>query len=207
MGGMSASGGSLEWLRRILGDPPITYQDIEDIFEGAPPEPTGILYFPYLSGSGSPHTDSLARGAFVGLTIDHTRSDLVKAVLEGSAYEAEFIHRAAEKILGNNIDLITASGGGTRSPYWMQIKADISGCMIEVPAIREATLLGAAMVVAIGIGLFSGPQEAISAMKADRDQVYVPNNSQNKIYRQIYQEAFLPLQAPLRQASHFLSNQ
>ena len=207
MGGMSASGGSLEWLRKILGDPPITYQEIDELLEGAPTEPTGILYFPYLSGSGSPHTDSLAQGAFVGLTLDHTRSDLVKAVLEGTAYEAEFIRQSAQKILGIGIGSITASGGGTRSPFWMQIKADISGCTIEVPAIHEATLLGAAMVVGIGIGLYADHQEAISSVQKKPDQIYKPDHSQNKIYQRIYQEGFLPLQAPLRQASHFLSKQ
>jgi xylulokinase len=205
MGGMSASGGSLEWLRRLLGEPPLTYQEIDDILEGAPPEPTGIIYFPYLSGSGSPHTDSLARGAFVGLTKDHTRSDLIKAVLEGTAYEAEFIRQTAQKILGKDIGSVTASGGGTRNPRWMQIKADISGCTIEVPAIREATLLGAALVAGIGIGLYADPQEAISTVQKDPEHVYKPDDSQNKIYRRIYQEAFLPLQAPLRRTSQNLS--
>ncbi len=207
MGGMSASGGSLEWLRRSLGDPPITYQEIDGLLEGASSEPTGILYFPYLSGSGSPHTDSLAQGAFVGLTLDHTRSDLVKAVLEGTAYEAEYIRQTAQKTLGTEIGSITASGGGTRSPYWMQIKADISGCTIEVPALHEATLLGAALVVGIGIGLYADPQEAISTVQKNPDHVYVPDDSQNKFYQRIYHEGFLPLQAPLRQASHFLSKQ
>ncbi len=205
MGGMSASGGSLEWLRRLLGEPPLTYQEIDDILEGASPEPTGIIYFPYLSGSGSPHTDSLARGAFVGLTKDHTRSDLIKAVLEGTAYEAEFIRQTAQKILGKDIGSVTASGGGTRNPRWMQIKADISGCTIEVPAIREATLLGAALVAGTGIGLYTDPQEAISTVEKDLEHVYKPDDSQNKIYRRIYQEGFLPLQAPLRRTSQNLS--
>ena len=202
---MSASGGSLEWLRRLLGHPPITYQDIDDILEGAKPEPTGILYFPYLSGSGSSHTDTLARGAFIGLTKDHTRSDLVKAVLEGTAYEAEFIRLAAEKILGTTIDSITASGGGTHNRHWMQIKADISGCTIEAPAIHEATLLGAALVTGIGIGLFADPQEAISTVQKNPGHSYKPNFSQNKTYKRIYQEGFVPLQAPLRRTSQNLS--
>lgn len=205
MGGMSASGGSLEWLRRLLGQPPLTYQDIDHILEGAKPEPTGILYFPYLSGSGSPHTDTLTRGAFVGLTKDHTRSDLVKAVLEGTAYEAEFIRQAAENILGTTIDSITASGGGTHNPHWMQIKADISGCTIEAPAIHEATLLGAALVAGIGIGLFADPQEAISAVQKNPGHSYKPNFSQNKTYQRIYQEGFVTLQAPLRRTSKNLS--
>jgi sugar (pentulose or hexulose) kinase len=205
MGGISASGGSLEWLRCLLGDPPLTYQEIEDLLEKASSEPTGILYFPYLSGSSSPHTDSLARGAFIGLTKDHTRSDLVKAVLEGTSYEAEFIRIRAQEILGEEIGLITASGGGTRSSHWMQIKADISGCPIEVPAMREATLLGAALVVGIGIGLYADPQEALSKVAVDPDQIYTPDESHHKIYQQVYQDGYLPLQSPLRQASHLLA--
>ena len=205
MGGMSASGGSIEWLRGLIGDPPLSYREMESLIDMAPPEPTGILYFPYLSGSGSPHTDILARGAFVGLNRGHSRSDLVKAVLEGTAYEAEFIRQAAQDAMGKEITSITASGGGTRIQRWMQIKADISGCTIEVPATNEATLLGAALVAGIGIGLYAGADEARSMIRSEPDRVYQPNGSINLAYRRLYEEGFLPLQAPLRRVYQHLA--
>jgi len=205
MGGMSASGGSIEWLRGVLGDPTLAYQELVNLLEIVPPEPTGILYFPYLSGSGSPHTDIRARAAFVGLTLNHNRSDLAKAVLEGTAFEAEFIRQAAQLILDKKINSITASGGGTRIQRWMQIKADISGCAIEVPANREATLLGAALVTGMGIGLYADANEARSMVCSEPVCVYQPEASNNLIYRHLYEEGFLPLQAPLSRASQHLA--
>jgi sugar (pentulose or hexulose) kinase len=95
MGGLSSAGGSLEWLRSILGDPPLTYAQMDRLFASLSTEPGDLLYFPYLAGSGAPHTDTLARGAFIGLNARHNRSDLAKAVLEGVAYEIEVIRRSA----------------------------------------------------------------------------------------------------------------
>jgi xylulokinase len=130
---------------------------------------------------------------------------LVKAVLEGTAYEAEFIRQTAQGVLGIVISSFTASGGGARLPRWMQIKADVSGCKIEVPDTNEATLLGAALVAGIGIGLYADPTEAISAMQTKPERVYKPDESQNQAYRNLYQNGFLPLQDPLRYVSRNLS--
>jgi xylulokinase len=205
MGGMSASGGSIEWLRGILGDPPLIYREMETLLEESSPGPTGILYFPYLSGSGSPHTDVSARGAFVGLQKNTSRSDMVKAVLEGVAYEAEFIRRTAEILLDNEITSIIASGGGSRVKPWLQIKADISGCEIKVPTISEATLLGAALVAGIGVGLYAGPDDARSMIRSKPIQVYQPIEANKLAYRHLYENGFLPLQAPLRHVFHKLA--
>jgi xylulokinase len=199
MGGMSASGGSLEWLRSILDDPAISFRQLEYIFDQASSDPTGIIYFPYLSGSGSPHTDILTRGALVGLNKNHQRADLVKAVLEGTAFEAEFIRQAAQNFLGVEISSITASGGGTRIQSWMQIKADVFGCPIEVPAIKEAALLGAALIAGMGIGLYADASSAFSSIQRTPENEYLPTESRHQAYQSLYQNGFLPLQNPLRE--------
>ncbi len=204
MGGMSASGGSIEWLCGILSDPPLKYTELETLLEKATPNPTGILYFPYLSGSGSPHTDISAKGAFIGLQNNTNRSDLVKAVLEGTAYEAEFIRRIAEYVLDNEIISITASGGGSRVQPWMQIKADVFGCEIKIPSMSEATLLGAALIAGIGVGLYADPDDARSIIPIEPIQVYHPNEANKLRYRHLYENGFLPLQDPLRRAFHKL---
>ena len=203
MGGMSASGGSIEWLRGVLEDPALSYQEIESLLEMAKPDPTGILYFPYLSGSGSPHTDIQARGAFVGLKVDHTRADLVKAVFEGTAFEAEFIRQAAQNIMAKKINSIFASGGGTKMPGWMQIKADVSGCTIHVPTTNEAALLGAALIAGIGIGLYRDAKSAFLAAQKAPENVYQPVISRNHVYQKLYLSGFLPLQGPLRKVSRY----
>lgn len=201
MGGLSASGGSLDWLRKILGSPALTYLEFEQLMNHLPPEPTGILYFPYLSGSGSPHTDIHVRGAFIGLEQTHDRPDFAKAVLEGTAFESEFIRRAAQTILKKEISSLKASGGGTNLSQWMQIKADVSGCEIQVLPINEATLLGAALVAGIGCGIFIDEGEARASLFQSAGEFYHPNQSRHRVYQKIYQEGYLALQEPLRRFS------
>lgn len=207
MGGMSASGGSLEWVRNLLGDPALTYQQLEDLIARASPGPTGILYFPYLSGSGSPHTDVHARGAFVGLKATHQPAELVKAVLEGTAFEAEFIRQVAEEFLSVEINSIAASGGGTKVGDWMQIKSNIFGCPIEVAATSEATMLGAALVTGLGIGLYPDARSASASIQNSPAAIYKSSKSQHQAYQPLYQHGFVPLQKPLRQVFNNLASQ
>ena len=152
IGGLSAAGGSLEWLRRQLGDEPLSYRKIEDLLASTGPEPTGIIYYPYLSGSGAPLRDPKVRGALIGLRAEHGKADLLKAILEGTAYEMEAIRRAAAQVADGGIEQFVAVGGGTRNRTWMRIKATVSGCTIRIPPVEEATLLGAALLAAIGAG-------------------------------------------------------
>jgi sugar (pentulose or hexulose) kinase len=177
-----------------------TYDDLLALLNGATEGPTGILYFPYLSGSGAPKPDPKARGAFIGLAASHQRSDLLKAVLEGTAYQMEAIRRAAERATDSAIAKILAVGGGTRNLHWMQIKADISGCRFDLSPVAEATLLGAAMTAAIGCGLYASAQEAVQAVTNSQEIVSIePNAKWNEPYQKLYEEGYRTLQEPLRQ--------
>lgn len=197
MGGLSASGGSVEWVRALMSSAP-SYQDLEDLLKNAGPQPTEILYFPYLLGSGSPHVDPWARGAIIGLTNAHRSEDLFKAVLEGTAYELEFIRRAGERMTGQPIRSLVAAGGGTRYTAWMQIKADVSGCEIAVSTEPEATLIGAAMAVGIGCGAFHSADEALVAFGARFEETFRPEPGNFAIYQQLYEHGYLHFQEPLR---------
>ncbi|HET6595292.1 MAG TPA: FGGY family carbohydrate kinase [Anaerolineales bacterium] len=201
LGSLSASGGSVEWLRGQLGHQRLTYDEIDALLASARPEPTGILYFPYLVGSGPPHTDPLIRGAFIGLSASHGRADLLKAVLEGTVYEVEFIRQAGEHITGQSIPTLITAGGGTRNRAWLQIKADVSGCRIEACAEPEATLLGAALVAGIGSGLYANESEAFYGLSLKSVEVFLPNPERHAIYRGLYEQGYLPLQEAL--SHHF----
>lgn len=199
MGGLSASGGSIEWLRKQLGTEPLSYREINDLLEKTGPGPTGIIYFPYLSGSGAPLPDPRVRGAFLGLKAEHGKGDLLKAVLEGTAFEMESIRRAARKVLDKDIEEFVAVGGGTRNKTWMKIKASISDCIINIPPLNEATLLGAALVAAIGAGVFSSVREAIANLSFKNDmEVVTPVEEIKGSYARIYEKEYLELQKPIR---------
>ena len=198
MGGLSASGGSLEWLRALLGATPLSYESVEALLSDLPERPGDLLYFPYLAGSGSPHADPLVRGGFIGLDARHGKAALLKAVLEGTAYEMEFIRRTAESAKDLKISSLVVSGGGTRLRQWMQIKADISGCRLETLETSEATLLGAALVAGLGTGLFPSAQAALQARPISLASRYLPDEERHREYKAIFEEGYMKLQAPLR---------
>lgn len=201
LGGLSASGGSIEWLRAILGDPPLSYAELEGLLASRPAAPTGMVYFPYLAGSGSPHSDSRVRGAFIGLSAAHSRADLYQAVLEGTALEAEFMRRAAERVAGAPVGLVLAAGGGTRNRRWMQIKADVFGCPLDVLRQKETTLLGAALLAGLGSEVYPSASAAMKQLQGVALERYEPDSARHAIYRQLYEKGYAPLQDALRSFS------
>ncbi len=199
MGALSSSGGSIEWLRSIMGEEPLSYQRIDELLSESGPEPSGIIYLPYLAGSGAPWPDVTVQGAFVGLLRRHNRGHLLKAVLEGTAYEIEAIRQTAEAIVGSAIDQIIAVGGGTRNKHWLQIKADVSGCEYIVPPVAEATLLGAALVAALGCGALEEEQIVdLAKVQNELGTKVSPYLQRHVSYEYWYEKAFLALQEPLR---------
>lgn len=199
-GGLPSSGGSLEWARGVLGGAmPMPYDEVARLVEGAGDGPTGILYFPFLSGRGAPRPDPGARGAFIGLEADCSRGRLLKAVLEGTSYEMEAIRRSAEAATGAPIRRAIVVGGGARNPAWLRIKADVSGCPLDVPDLPEAAALGAAMAAGISCGVYADEGEAVGAVQAGRvTRVVEPDARRHALYRRVFNEGYLPLQDPLR---------
>jgi sugar (pentulose or hexulose) kinase len=202
LGGLSTSGGSVEWLRGMLGEPPLSYDDLDNLLRERPIKPTGIVYFPYLAGSGSPHTEPLARGAFVGLSMAHSRADLYQAALEGVAYEIEFMRRKAQEAFQAPIRRIVAAGGGTRNRPWMQIRANISGCQVDALVESEATLQGAALLAGLGSGYYTSQEEIIRILEGGGMESYVPQPDFHLIYQELYEKGFESLQKQVRNANN-----
>jgi sugar (pentulose or hexulose) kinase len=203
MGGISASGGSIEWFRNQFSDVQLTYDEIIRLSSLAKRGPTGILYYPYLSGSGSPNPDPYAKAAIIGVTSKHQREDMLKAMMEGTGYEMESIRRSAEDITDYPINRMVAVGGGTKNKDWMQIKADITNCHLMIPQIPEATLLGACVTAGIGCGVYKNEEEAVGMiqhlLKASEIE---PNNQNHDLYTRYYEDGYMKLQPSLRTFYH-----
>jgi sugar (pentulose or hexulose) kinase len=200
MGGLSASGGSVEWFRTVLSEPALGYDKVLELLAGMEPAPSGILYYPYLSGSGAPRPDANAKAAWIGITARHKQADLLKAVLEGTAYEMEAMRRAAEQSAGFAISRMIVTGGGTNNPHWVQIKANVSDCALELSDTPEAALLGAAMLAGIGSGLYEDAGQAEAAVAGSRNRSLIrPQAGVQDEYRRIFEQGYIPLQQPLRQ--------
>ena len=164
-GTMQAAGASYQWTRdqlalfeqeaaERLGVSPfeVINLEIEQVAAGA----EGLFFLPYLLGERSPRWNPLARGAFIGLTIRHTRAHLYRAVLEGVTMNLRVILDAF-RAQGTAIDAMRVIGGGASGRVWNQIMADIYGMPVQRLAIlEEATSMGAALVGGVGVGLYPG---------------------------------------------------
>ncbi|TME34423.1 MAG: xylulokinase, partial [Chloroflexi bacterium] len=149
-----------------------------------PPGANGLLFLPYLAGERSPIWDPHARGAFVGLTLGHRAPHLARAIMEAAALA---LRQVATPILaaGLRIEELRVTGGTAGNEAWNQIKADVLGIRVAVPEVREAALLGAAVMAAVGLGWYPDPVAAIRSMvRIDhrRDPVAA--------HRSIYDELF-----------------
>jgi xylulokinase len=131
-----------------------TYDAIVGAAAGVPPGAEGLFFLPHLMGERGPRPDPLARGALVGLTLLHGRGHVVRAVLEGTAFQ---IRRLLEERLsegrGGALRGAVVCGGGARSVLWVRLLADITALPLRVPAVVEAGVLGAAILGGVAAGV------------------------------------------------------
>ena len=129
-----------------------------------PPGSGGLLFLPYLTGVLTPYWDSNARGVLFGLTGQHGKAHLYRAMLEGLAMETRLSTAGAELATGLRAGRFLVMGGGARSPLWCQIIADVLVRPIVVAREDEATCLGAGMLAATAAGLYADVAEASLCM-------------------------------------------
>ncbi len=146
-------GSSVNFIRKTVmhnynGDKADFFKYIE---AGMKEGPTGTLFLPYLGGAATPYNDINAKGAIVGVTLDTTDSDLYKSVLEGTAMEMK-LNAETVKPYGIIIKRLTATGGGSNSKLWLQLKADIQNVPIKALRSGEGGLCGCAMIQAVAMG-------------------------------------------------------
>jgi len=162
-GTMQSAGGSLQWARdelctsereaaETLGLDPYELINLE--IAKSPEGAKCLLFLPYLLGERSPHWNPNARGVFLGLTRNHTKKDMLRAVLEGVCFNLRIIIEAFEE-QGATIEAVRVIGGGAKGWIWRKIMANIYGKPILLTAYPlEATSLGAAIAGGVGVGLF-----------------------------------------------------
>jgi xylulokinase len=162
-GAMAATGRALDWFRVDILGGGVPIDELLQEAGGTPPGADGVLFLPYLAGERSPLWDPTARGAFVGLSLQHGRGHLVRAIVEASALA---IRHVADGILaaGAEVRSMRVCGGPARSELWNQVKADVTGFDVEVPAVLETAVAGSAILAATGIGAWPDLLSAIHGM-------------------------------------------
>ena len=166
-----------------LGAPSI-YDALAAEAANVPPGSDGMVMLPHLEGALFPEFDPNARGVFFGFTLTHTRAHFVRALLEATAF---LIRRDLEGLnrLGVAARELRVLGGGAKSRLGSEIKADICGIPVVVPAQQEAAVLGAAILAAVGVGLYPNIASAVEVMASGGEEVK-PNPAHRAVYDQAY---------------------
>ncbi|NLC39930.1 MAG: xylulose kinase, partial [Clostridiaceae bacterium] len=151
-----------------------------------PSAPTDIFVLPHFAGSPSPISDIHAKGAIVNLSLNTKRGEIYKACMEGEAFEMK---RNIEALESNNILIkeLRTVGGGSRSPEWLQIRADIFGKKITAMNYEEAGTLGTAILAGVAAGYYPSVHEAASKLNQVKTY-YLPNKINSEYYSDRYEK-------------------
>ena len=158
---LSAASCNKWWMEDILHD-----GDYAAAQEAIVPEKLGrshVFYLPYLMGERSPINDTNARAVFLGMTMDTTRADMTQAMLEGVAFALRDSVEVARS-LGLDISRSTLCGGGSRSPLWRTILANVRGIPLDLPATEQGPGSGAALLALVACGRYRNVAEVSRAM-------------------------------------------
>jgi xylulokinase len=150
-----------------------------------------VYFLPYLMGERTPHNNPNARGTFIGMTMDTTRSDMTQAVLEGVAFALRDSFEIT-KSLGVDISRIRINGGGAKSPLWCKIIANVLNVKVDKINSVEGPAFGAAILAAVGCGKYASVEEATSKLikvieTTDQEQEIVDRyNQKYEVFKKLY---------------------
>jgi xylulokinase len=190
MGVTQGAGLSLRWFRDQFCSG-ASYDTLMKEATAAPAGADGLLWTPYLMGERTPHLDPNARGALIGLTAQHTRAHVIRAILEGVAFSLRDTFTIFRE-LGVPVNSIRLGGGGARSPLWQQVQADVYGMRVDLVAAEEGAAYGAALLAGIGAGVWRSMEAAceISVHVAKQVEPIAKNvelmNRRYEEYRKLY---------------------
>lgn len=182
-GSMSNGGSVLSWFRNGFYTDDTPFEHVLEDIARTPAGADGMVALPYLMGERAPVQDPLARGCFFGVGPEHGRAHFGRAVLEGVAFGIRQIAEALETA-GGRVDHVVASGGATRSSLWTQIKADVLGRPVYIPAVTETGLLGAAILARAAVT--GTPTAAVAAEMVALAERFDPDPERQAVYDALY---------------------
>ncbi len=212
-------GGAQHWGYDLLGRDPV------ELAAEAPLGSRGLLFLPYLAGSGAPDYDARAHGVVLGLSLAHTGSDLARALLEGITIELVRILDVARELLGAGRPApneatsaassrrqacepdsasskgprfaLVASGGGARRPLLLAMLSGLAGLPVTEAVETESSLVGAGLLAWVGLRRWPAAEQAAAVLPAGGKTIY-PNPAEADTYRALYRR-YLNALAALRQ--------
>ncbi|MDO8684658.1 MAG: FGGY family carbohydrate kinase [Armatimonadota bacterium] len=169
----------LDWFNRQFC-PDKDLRDLDEIAAVSPIGANGITVLPHFDGMVSPKPNPESKGFIGNLTLSHTAGDIYRGILESLSFSLreniEFVRKA-----GFDAEVVRAIGGGAKSDFWLQMKADVIGLPVERPSVSEAATLGAAMLAVVGAGEYESLQDSSETLyRAVR--IFEPNEESRELY-------------------------
>ena len=177
----------MEFISQLLGiDDTEKYKKIDELAEHSKPGSNGLIFLPWIFGERAPIEDPYVRGGLFNLSLANMKGDVVRSVMEGVAMNSKWLLSVFEKFIGRKTEYIIMSGGGALSDVRVRIFANVIGRDIKVvDSPRDAGVKGAALLAAIGLGLFKF-QDLSDIGKPYKFYKYIEN--ENKKYERIFKE-------------------
>lgn len=207
-GSTQTAGGALRWFRDQLARDVIKQAEKEgrnafdlmnDLARQSPPGANGIVFAPYLSGERCPYPDPNARGVLYGLSLNTTRADMVRAVMEGIVFSLKQIVDIYRSFA--RVESTVASGGGAASDVFLQMQADIFELPVRtMSAAAEGGAYGAALIAGLGLGWYRTPEEAVAVLRAEKQ--FLPDEAGAAASRRAY-ELYYRLYPTLKELYRF----
>lgn len=182
--GINACATAHRWVRdTFFSDLPeaTAFEEMDRLASEVAPGSEGLIFHPYLMGERAPHWDPKLRGDFIGMTLGHGRAHFARACYEGIAFALNDVLLSAQRLSGASFGDMRLLGGGARSATWRQIIADVTGLTVKVPVNGDASF-GAALVAAVGAGIFASPEEAVARCVRIKDE-NVPDPQHHDDYK------------------------
>jgi len=212
MGGPQSAGLSLEWFKnnfcKDLAEEAESrgkgiYELINEKVAEVPIGSDKLFFLPYLMGERTPHMNPFYRGAFIGLNAIHTQGNMLRAIMEGVTYSLADCNNILRE-LGVEVVSMKACGGGSRSPVWQKIMADLYECDIKTLKQEEGPAYGAVILAGVASGTWSSIEEACTRFVAE-DKIIKSDKEEAELYKK-YHRLFDKIYKDLSEDFELLAN-
>ena len=190
MGVTQAAGLSLKWFRENMAEN-MDYEAINQAIASVPRGSRRLIYLPYLMGERTPHLNPDCRGVFFGLSAMHTKADMLRSVMEGVSFSLLDCWDILREMKIEGKDMM-ACGGGSKSPLWRQMLANMYGCPVKVGGEGGGATLGAAILGGVAAGLFEDVPSACrrfvgtSSVCQPEDEAHEFYAKEHNLYKMLY---------------------
>lgn len=180
MGAIQSAGLALDWFRKASGST-LSFGELCSEASTVGPGAQGLMFLPHLTGERSPYMDPMSRGAFVGLTLQHGRAHLVRAVLEGVTFALRQSLEIMQEIGIATREVIASASGGTNDT-WRSILGDVLKVPTRVNGLEPASAYGAAFLAGLGVGYYSSFDDVRSIVRPKRSPRLLPDPANFEVY-------------------------